>query len=77
MTRNPGCQTPNLMFLVLGHSTVPPPLFLSSSYHCPIPYLTSRAQVTGRVGEVLKGFLMEATRQCFIGSGSPASAGLF
>lgn len=74
ITRNPGYLIPKLMFLVLGHFTVPLPLFFC---HHLIPYLTSRAQVTGKVCKVLKDLLMEAVPQCFIGSRRPAGAGLF
>lgn len=82
MTSNPGYLTPNLMFLVLGHSPIHRFLFFffffwSPPYHHPISSFTSRAQVTAREGEVLKGLLMEATVQSFIGSGSPARDGLY
>lgn len=81
MTRNPGYLTPNLTFLVLGHSPIHRFVFCfffrSPPYHHPISSFTSRAQVTAREGEVLKGLLMEATVQSFIGSGSPARDGLY
>lgn len=76
MTRYPGRLTPNLTFSVLGHSTIA--LFFSSFFPVtthPTPH--TRAQVTARVGELVKGLSMEVTPQCFICSRTVVSAGLY